>query len=66
LAEGWRGEPVLYYWMERGSAKAFYHCQDLGRITSAWAELALAAGARAHLPADEPAPGEEALRRARR
>jgi NAD(P)-binding Rossmann-like domain/Flavin containing amine oxidoreductase/Squalene-hopene cyclase C-terminal domain len=44
-AAGWHGEPVLYYWMERDGAKAFFHCQDRGKITTAWAELALAATA---------------------
>lgn len=41
-ADGWRGEPVLYYWMEpaRGGRR-FYHCIDKGRVTSAWATLAL-------------------------
>ncbi|MBN1386411.1 FAD-dependent oxidoreductase [Candidatus Woesearchaeota archaeon] len=40
-ADGWKGEPVLYYWFDDGHDKCFYDCVDKGRITSAWAELAL-------------------------
>ncbi len=39
---GWDGEPVLYYWFEIGPAeRLFFHCRDRGRITTAWATLAL-------------------------
>ena len=39
---GWRGEPVLYYWFELSSGqKFFHHCRDKGRMTTAWAMLAL-------------------------
>lgn len=38
----WHGEPVLYYWYESDDGtKLFYHCQDKGQVTSAWATLAL-------------------------
>ncbi|ACY13422.1 FAD-dependent oxidoreductase [Haliangium ochraceum] len=39
----WRGEPVLYYAFDgdRGQ-RLFYHCADKGKITTAWATLALA------------------------
>ena len=38
----WAGEPVLYYWFEVGpTEKLFFHCRDKGRITAAWATLAL-------------------------
>ncbi len=41
-AEGWAGEPFLYYWMEiDAKRKAFYQCIDRGAITSAWAKLGL-------------------------
>jgi hypothetical protein len=39
---GWAGEPLLYYWFEIGPGqKLFFHCRDRGRVTSAWARLAL-------------------------
>lgn len=40
---GWAGEPVLYYTMETAEpdVRFFFHCVDKGRITSAWATLAL-------------------------
>lgn len=41
---GWPGEAVLYYWFEEGDEKLFFCCHDKGRITSAWAQLALSAG----------------------
>ncbi len=37
----WPGEPVLYYWMDDGEDRIFYSCHDKGRITTAWARLAL-------------------------
>ncbi|AOW98182.1 hypothetical protein BJP34_00875 [Moorena producens PAL-8-15-08-1] len=40
--QGWRGEPVLYYWYEiNPEKKLFFHCMDKGKITTAWATLAL-------------------------
>lgn len=42
-ADGWEGEPMLYYWFEPGPAeRLFFHCRDKGAVTSAWATLALA------------------------
>ena len=39
---GWAGEPLLYYWFEISPGqKLFFHCRDRGRVTSAWAQLAL-------------------------
>jgi len=40
-AEGWEGEPVLYYWFEEEDVRLFHCCRDKGRITTAWAMLAL-------------------------
>jgi hypothetical protein len=41
-AVGWAGEPLLYYWFEIAPGqKLFFHCRDRGRVTSAWAQLAL-------------------------
>lgn len=42
----WPGEPVLYYWFETDTGygpgeRQFFHCQDRGAITTAWARLAL-------------------------
>jgi glycine/D-amino acid oxidase-like deaminating enzyme len=43
----WPGEPLLYYWFETGPGqKLFFHCRDLGRVTSAWAKLALSSSER--------------------
>ncbi len=39
--DGWRGEPVLYYWFEEDGERLFYSCHDRGQITTAWASLAL-------------------------
>ena len=39
---GWRGEPILEYWFDESDHKALFHTRDKGRITSAWAKLALA------------------------
>jgi len=40
----WGGEPLLYYWFEIGPGeKLLFHCRDRGRVTSAWAKLALRA-----------------------
>lgn len=40
--EGWRGEPVLYYWYElEDGSRLFYHCADKGQVTTAWATRAL-------------------------
>lgn len=38
---GWKGEPVLYYWLEREGKKLFFHSHDKGEITTAWAKIAL-------------------------
>ncbi|MFI1865204.1 hypothetical protein [Streptomyces jumonjinensis] len=39
----WRGEPVLYFWFDfPDGRRLFHHSQDRGRITTAWAGLALA------------------------
>ncbi|MER6916137.1 hypothetical protein ABT354_31075 [Streptomyces sp. NPDC000594] len=52
----WRGEPVLSFWFDfRDGRRLFHHCQDRGRITTAWARLALAAHSAGH-----PAPGHRA------
>ncbi|MDD2582926.1 MAG: FAD-dependent oxidoreductase [Desulfuromonadaceae bacterium] len=48
--DGRRGEPLLYYWFEEQSPcpdlipglRLFYHCSDKGKISAAWAKLALA------------------------
>ncbi|HEU4535630.1 MAG TPA: prenyltransferase/squalene oxidase repeat-containing protein, partial [Polyangiaceae bacterium] len=43
-AGGWAGEPLIYYWFETAPGqKVLFHCRDKGKITSAWAKLALAA-----------------------
>jgi hypothetical protein len=44
-ADGWPGEPVLYYTMETDDpgVRFFFHCVDKGAVTSAWAALALRA-----------------------
>lgn len=39
---GWRGEPILYYWYELDDGtRLFYHCADKGAVTRAWAQIAL-------------------------
>ena len=38
---GWAGEPILQYWFEDGDKKTLYHASDYGKITTAWATLAL-------------------------
>ena len=38
---GWPGEPILHYWFEEGRQRTGFHTRDLGRITTAWARLAL-------------------------
>jgi hypothetical protein len=41
---GWAGEPLIYYWFETAPGqKVLFHCRDKGKITSAWAKLALLA-----------------------
>ena len=40
-AAGWPGEPILHYWFEEAGVRTYYHTADAGRITSAWATLAL-------------------------
>jgi protoporphyrinogen oxidase len=40
-AVGWPGEPILHYWFEEAGGRTYYHTADTGRITSAWATLAL-------------------------
>jgi glycine/D-amino acid oxidase-like deaminating enzyme len=43
-ATGWAGEPLIYYWFETAPGqKVLFHCRDKGKVTSAWAKLALAA-----------------------
>ncbi len=44
-AEGWAGEPLLYYTMDTDDpdVRFFFHCVDKGAVTSAWATLALRA-----------------------
>jgi hypothetical protein len=41
--DGWAGEPILAYWFEEDGERTLFFTQDLGRISSAWASLALAA-----------------------
>ena len=43
IGNSWNGETVLYYWTESASEKTkiFYICNDKGKITQAWAKLAL-------------------------
>jgi hypothetical protein len=39
--EGWKGEPILYYWFEIDpDRKLFYYCEDKGEVATAWALLA--------------------------
>jgi hypothetical protein len=43
----WPGEPLLYYWFEISPGqRLFFHCRDRGRVTSAWAKLALSTSER--------------------
>lgn len=42
----WCGESILQYWFEKDGKKTFFHTTDKGRITSAWARIALAEAAR--------------------
>ena len=37
----WSGEPILQYWFEEDGKRTFFHTEDKGRITTAWATLAL-------------------------
>jgi hypothetical protein len=45
--DGWGGEPILDYWFEDNGERALYFTRDLGRVTSAWAALALTGAERA-------------------
>ena len=38
---GWPGEPILQYWFDEGGRKTLFHTRDKGRITTAWAKIAL-------------------------
>ncbi|MBF0120319.1 MAG: FAD-dependent oxidoreductase [Desulfobacterales bacterium] len=38
---GWFGEPILYYWLEDGLTKIHFYTRDKGKVTTAWANLAL-------------------------
>ena len=40
--DGWVGEPILAYWFEEKGERTLYFTRDLGRVSSAWATLALA------------------------
>jgi protoporphyrinogen oxidase len=40
--DGWTGEPILDYWFEDNGERIFFFTRDFGRVTSAWAALALA------------------------
>ena len=40
--DGWPGEPILAYWFEEGGERTLFFTRDLGRVSSAWATLALA------------------------
>jgi protoporphyrinogen oxidase len=40
--DGWPGEPILAYRFEENGERALFFTRDLGRVTSAWAALALA------------------------
>jgi protoporphyrinogen oxidase len=44
--DGWAGEPILAYWFEANGDRTLFFTRDLGRVTSAWATLALATGAK--------------------
>jgi protoporphyrinogen oxidase len=41
---GWLGEPILEYWFEDEGRRTLFHTRDCGRITTAWATLALGSG----------------------
>jgi hypothetical protein len=42
-SHGWHPEAVLYYWFEtEDNERLFFHGMDRGKITTAWATLALA------------------------
>lgn len=38
------GEPILEYWFEDNGQRILHHTRDRGRITAAWATLALRSG----------------------
>jgi len=40
-SSGWQGEPILEYWFEEKEQRTMYFSRDNGRITSAWASLAV-------------------------
>jgi hypothetical protein len=40
--DGWAGEPILAYWFEENGERTLFFTRDMGRVTSAWATLALA------------------------
>jgi hypothetical protein len=40
--DGWAGEPILDYWFEEKGERTLFFTRDLGRVSSAWATLALA------------------------
>jgi hypothetical protein len=40
--EDWAGEPILDYWFEEKGERTLFFTRDLGRVSSAWATLALA------------------------
>jgi hypothetical protein len=40
--DGWQGEPILAYRFEENGERTLFFTRDLGRVTSAWAALALA------------------------
>ena len=42
----WTGEPILLYWTGDNDQKRLFETRDNGRITAAWAQLALKATAR--------------------
>lgn len=39
--KGWRGEPILNYWLEDHHEKTYFHTIDNGAVTTAWATIAL-------------------------
>jgi hypothetical protein len=41
--DGWAGEPILTYWFEEKGERTLFFTRDMGRVSSAWAVLALAA-----------------------
>jgi hypothetical protein len=40
--DGWTGEPIRAYWFEENGERTLFFTRDLGRVSSAWAALALA------------------------